>query len=70
MRVHNHNPEEGVGLACQERLIGDCIRAELLAALEDAADFLKPRNAKADLARGSDASHVHKRLVAVALKLR
>jgi len=26
--VHNHDPEQGPGLACRESLIGDCIRAE------------------------------------------
>lgn len=25
--VHNHGPEEGLGLACRETLIGECLRA-------------------------------------------
>jgi len=29
--VHNHGPEDGPGLACPERLIGDCELARLRA---------------------------------------
>lgn len=29
--VHNHGPEEGPGMACPERLIGDCELARLRA---------------------------------------
>lgn len=37
---------------------------EMAEALKDATDFLKPRSAMADLARGSDSHHLCKKLLA------
>ena len=53
LRVHNHGPEDGPGLACRESLIGDCLRAELsrlARELEDARERARHRERQRDAA--------------------
>ena len=49
--VHNHGPEDGPGLACQEMLIGACELARLKAQQERLRDALLRANMALELLR-------------------